>query len=199
VTVAEAAAALGAGALAIVPTDTVYGLAARPEGAAAIFDVKRRPRAKALPVLGASIEQLRAVAVLEGGASALAARAWPGALTLVVRRAAGFTADLGGRDDGTVAVRVPDHPVALELLRSTGPLAVTSANVSGEPPATTAAAACALAPGAVCLDGGTCDGAPSTVVKLVGDGAGGDVQVLRQGALPAEQVLAWFRSPSTGS
>lgn len=194
VTVAEAAAALRAGGLAIVPTDTVYGLAALPETAAAIFDVKRRPRDKALPVLGAATDQLGTVAILDERALALAARVWPGPLTVVVRRAPGFDADLGGSDDATVAVRVPDHPLALELLRSTGPLAVTSANVSGEPPATTAAAACSLAPDAVCLDGGTCDGAPSTVVKLVGD-----AQVLREGALAGDAVLRWLRLPRTGS
>ena len=193
-TVAEAAAAIRGGALAIVPTDTVYGLAALPAGAAAIFDVKRRPRDKALPVLGADARQLRRVAALDVVALALAQRAWPGPLTLVVRRAAGFTADLGGSDDGTVAVRVPSHPVVAELLRATGPLAVTSANISGEPPATTCAAACALAPDAVCLDGGTCDGAPSTVVNVLGE-----PEVLREGVLAAEEVLRWIRSASTGS
>lgn len=193
-TVAEAAAAVRAGALAIVPTDTVYGLGALPQAAVAIFDAKRRPRDKALPVLAADAAQLRGVGALDERALVLADRAWPGPLTLVVVRAPGFTADLGGSGDGTVAVRVPAHGVALELLRATGPLAVSSANVSGEAPATTAAAACALAPDAVCLDGGTCDGAPSTVVKLVGE-----PEVLREGALSAEEVLRWIRSPSTGS
>lgn len=187
-TVAEAAAAIRQGRLAIVPTDTVYGLAASPEAAAAIFDVKRRPRDKALPVLGSDADQLRRTAELDDLASSLTRRVWPGPLTLVVPRAPGFTADLGGDDPATVAVRVPAHPVALELLRVTGPLAVTSANVSGEPPATTFEAACALAPEAVCLDGGRCDGTPSTVVSLVGRPT-----VLREGALPAEEVLGWIR------
>lgn len=168
VTVEDAAAAIQSGALVVVPTDTVYGIAARPEAAAAIFDVKKRPREKALPVLGCDVLQLGAITELDDDARALAELYWPGSLTLVVRRATTFTADLGGADDDTVAVRVPAHDVALELLRTTGPLAVTSANVSGEPPATTYEEACALAPGLLCLDGGPCDGVPSTVLNLVG-------------------------------
>jgi L-threonylcarbamoyladenylate synthase len=193
VTIAAAAAAIRAGATAVIPTDTVYGLAATPASAGAIFGIKNRPRAKALPVLAAGAGALAGIAELDDVAQGLAAKAWPGPLTIVVRRAAAFTADLGG-DEETVAVRVPAHEVALELLRATGPLAVTSANVSGEPPATTCEAACALAPGAVCLDGGTCDGEPSTVVTLVGEPA-----VLREGALPADDVLGWIRSLRTGS
>ncbi|MDQ3915943.1 MAG: L-threonylcarbamoyladenylate synthase [Actinomycetota bacterium] len=187
----DVAAALGEGAVAIIPTDTVYGVAAAPERATILFELKRRPIEKALPVLGADLAQLRRVAELGDVALDLAARAWPGPLTLVVPRAAGFTADLGGTDDGTVAVRIPDHPTTLDLLRRTGPLAVTSANISGGRPATTCTAARGLWPGTACLDGGTCDGRPSTIVGLVGE-----PRVLREGALRADEVLSWVQGPT---
>lgn len=188
-TVAEAAAAIRNGAMAIIPTDTVYGIAAHPEAVAAIFRMKNRPRDKALPVLGVDVDQLGKVAELDDAARALAEEYWPGPLTIVVKRDQTFTADLGGTDTTTVAVRVPAHPVARELLRATGPLAVTSANVSGEPPATTYEEACALAPDLLCLDGGTCDGLPSTIVSLAGE-----PRVLRRGALDGDALLASVRS-----
>jgi L-threonylcarbamoyladenylate synthase len=194
VDVGTVAAAIAAGEVAILPTDTVYGVGALPDRARAIFELKRRPLEKALPVLGAGIEQLHAVAELGEAALDLAARAWPGPLTLVVPRARAFTADLGGTDPATVAVRVPRHPLALELLRRTGPLAVTSANLSGEPPAGTCGEAQSLWPGTPCLDGGPCDGTPSTVVSLLGE-----PKVLRAGELSEEQILGWIRSRSTGS
>lgn len=189
--IAEAADAIRSGAIVIVPTDTVYGIGARPEAAAAIFELKQRPRDKALPVLGSDVVQLGGIAELDDNARALADEHWPGPLTVVVTRTASFTADLGGTDSSTVAIRIPAHPLALELLRLTGPLAVTSANVSGEPPATTYEEACALAGGSavVCLDGGTCDGAPSTVLSLVGE-----PKVLRQGSL---DVTAWLSRTAT--
>lgn len=192
--VPEVAAALLGGAVAIVPTDTVYGVAALPDTALALFDLKRRPRDKALPVLGAGVADLRRVAVLDDVALALAERWWPGPLTLVVNRTRGFTADLGGAAASTVAVRVPAHPLTLELLKETGPLAVTSANISGEPPAATCDAAQALWPGTVCLDGGACDGSASTVVSLVGEPS-----VLREGGLAGDDVLGAVRDLRRGS
>lgn len=182
--IGETASAIRSGAVVVVPTDTVYGVGARPEAAAAIFDLKQRPRDKALPVLGSDVVQLGAIAELDDRARALAEKHWPGPLTLVVRRKPTFIAQLGGEDPTTVAVRVPAHPVTLELLRRTGPLAVTSANVSGEPPATTYEAACALAPDLVGLDGGVCDGVPSTILSLVGE-----PRVLRRGSL---DLTAWL-------
>ena len=190
----EVAAALRAGSVAVIPTDTVYGVAALPVCADAIFGLKRRSRAKALPVLGSGLEQLRSVAQVDEAVEELATRAWPGPLTIVLPRAGGFTADLGGIERDTIAVRVPAHPLTLELLRATGPLAVTSANVSGEPPASTFEDACSLFPLAVCLDGGTCDGSPSTIVSLVGE-----PRVLRVGELPEEDVLGWVRARRKGS
>jgi L-threonylcarbamoyladenylate synthase len=181
--------ALDAGQAIVIPTDTVYGVAARPEvpgAVAAIFRAKGRPEEKPLPVLAADQHAAHAVAELDERALALAERFWPGPLTIVLPRAAGFEWDLGGRAEGTVAVRVPAHEVALQLLRASGPLAVTSANLSGHPPATTVAAARAAlgTDVSVFLDGGTCDGLPSTVVSLVGK-----TSVLREGAIPEREVL----------
>lgn len=186
---AEIAAALAAGEVAILPTDTVYGLAASPRAPAAIarvFALKGRPGDKALPVLAASLDDLASVAVITPAAAAVARRFWPGPVTIVVERAAGFDPDLGGPGDGTVAVRIPDCKPALEVLAAAGPLAVTSANRSGAPPATTADGARAAFGDAVVhvLDGGTSAGTPSTVVSLVGG-----PRLLRSGALDPDSVL----------
>jgi len=184
--VEAAAAALMRGEVVVIPTDTVYGIAASPSDTRAvdaIFAVKGRERAKALPVLGASREDLAAVASFDARAGHLAARFWPGPLTLVLPRAPSFTADLGGTDDATVAVRVPRHPLTLDILRRCGPLAVTSANRSGEPAPSTAEEARAALRGhdIVIVDGGAGGSEPSTIVSLV-DG----FEVLREGALPLD-------------
>lgn len=189
--VERALEALRAGGLVVLPTDTVYGvgcLPGAPGGIAALFAAKGRPRAKAIPVLGARRADLAAVAVFDARADALAARFWPGPLTLVLPRAPGFDHDLGGEDLATVALRVPAHPLARALLSASGPLAVTSANRSGEPPAATVEQARAALGGAVAvyLDGGPSTGEPSTVARLT---AGG-VEVLRAGALDAAALNA---------
>jgi tRNA threonylcarbamoyl adenosine modification protein (Sua5/YciO/YrdC/YwlC family) len=185
-TLETALAELDAGRAVVIPTDTVYGLAVslRAAGAVArLFDIKGRPRSKAIPVLGHDAAALEAVASFDERART-AARLWPGPLTIVLRRAPGFEVDLGGTGS-TVAVRVPAHPIAEELLRLSGPLAVTSANISGEPPLTTAAAAEEVFGRTVTvLDGGACEGAPSTVVDLTGAAP----RVLREGALGAAQL-----------
>lgn len=190
---------LDAGNLVVIPTDTVYGIAARPDDPAAIaavFAAKGRPFDKPLPILAATLSDLDRVALL-GDVARRAARHWPGPLTLVVPRAPGFDPDLGGASGGgaqgewaqsrqsqAVAVRVPACELALELLRRTGPLAVTSANLSGDRPATTVAEARAALGGKVraYLDGGVCAGRPSTVVSLVGE-----IELLRAGPIPFEQ------------
>ena len=134
----DAAAAARRGELIVFPTDTVYGLGTRPDDPSAtarLFEAKQRPRDLELPVLVATIEAARGVAVFDERAERLASRLWPGPLTIVLPRgpnAAGW--DLGG-DPATVGVRAPHHPLALALLADTGPLAVTSANLSGQPPA----------------------------------------------------------------
>ncbi|MGH2729749.1 MAG: L-threonylcarbamoyladenylate synthase [Actinomycetota bacterium] len=168
----RAVEALLAGHVVVIPTDTVYGIAALPEIPAAVqavFRAKGRTADKPLPVLAASASDLADVAILNERGKKLAERFWPGPLTLVLPRAPAFIHDLGGNEGATVAVRVPDNVITFELLQATGPLAVTSANLSGHPPATTLRAARAALGGAVevGIDGGTCDGAPSSVVRLV--------------------------------
>jgi L-threonylcarbamoyladenylate synthase len=199
--VRRAAAALADGAVVAVPTDTVYGLAvdpAQPEAVARLFALKGRPDDVPLPVLVAGPEQVAMVAgALGPAAEALAARFWPGPLTLVVPRRPGFTVDLGGPPAArqTVGVRRPDHPVVVALCELLGPLAVTSANLHGAPPATTAAGVVEVFAGSdqprVVLDGGRCAGTPSTVVECRGPAS----RCLREGALAWEELHAG--SPAT--
>lgn len=174
----DAARALEGGGVVAVPTDTVYGLAARldrPRALQAIFTLKGRPPALALPVLVAGPEQLSlVVAAWPAAAATLAGAFWPGALTLVVPARPEVGPLLGG-DGATVGVRQPHRGDLAGLLSSTGPLAVTSANRHGSPPCSTAEQVRRdfPAPGApqgdslgvaVVVDGGRCDGTPSTVV-----------------------------------
>ena len=193
--VRAAADALGGGRIVGIPTDTVYGLAAdptRPGATAALFTAKARPTDLELPVLVADVEQANALAGPDGlppVASRLAERFWPGALTIVVRRRPGLEWDLGG-DDRTIGVRCPAHDVARTLCATVGPLATTSANRHGEPALTSAAGlAAAFGPELLVLDGGRCEGTPSTVV----DASGAPLRCLRQGAVSwaeIEQVAA---------
>lgn len=138
--VADAAATLGRGELVVLPTDTVYGIGARPDVDGAtdrLFTAKDRPRSLTLPVLVADVATARLVAELDDRADTAAAAWWPGPVTLVLPRTERSRAwDLGDERE-TIGVRVPSEPLALELLRATGPLAVTSANRSGEPPGRT--------------------------------------------------------------
>lgn len=136
--VALAAEALWAGRLVVVPTETVYGIASRPDDAAAterLFTAKRRPPDLNLPVLAAVADEALALGQASDVARALADELWPGPLTVVMRRSERSRGWRLGGDRATIGVRVPDHPMTLALLRETGPLAVTSANRSGEPPA----------------------------------------------------------------
>ncbi|MBA3252299.1 MAG: threonylcarbamoyl-AMP synthase [Geodermatophilaceae bacterium] len=139
--IAAAADAIAAGRLVVLPTDTVYGLGAdafAPEAVQRVLQAKGRGREMPVPVLvgsWAGIDGL--MTVVPDPVRRLVRAFWPGGLTLVVEHASTLAWDLGDAR-GTVAVRMPLHPVALELLERTGPLAVSSANVSGQPPATTA-------------------------------------------------------------
>ena len=193
--VALAAEALAEGSVVAVPTDTVYGLAvdpSRPEAVELLFALKERPADVALPVLVAGPDQVEALTgPLETAAQDLAGRFWPGPLTVVVPRRPGFDADLGGRRSARrmVGIRWPDHQLIQELCRRLGPLAVTSANIHGSVPATTAhlVARAFIGAGqpAVILDGGVCDGAPSTVVECRGSAS----RCLREGAVPWDEIL----------
>jgi L-threonylcarbamoyladenylate synthase len=186
----EVVAALLAGDPVVVPTDTVYGIAVdptRPGATDRLFAVKERPATVAVPVLATDAEQAFAMASdVPEAAVRLAARFWPGGVTLVVARRAGLDLDLGGDDDRTIGLRVPDHPIARRLTARVGPLATTSANRHGRPTPETASAVVAELGGAVAvvLDGGRCTGAPSTVVACREDG----VTVLREGRVPAATI-----------
>ena len=185
-----AANSLRGGGIAVIPTDTVYGIGCVPRLSGAVgkvFELKGRPADKAIAVLGDGVGALETVAEFDERAQRMARTFWPGPLTLVLPRVHGFSHDLGGVGDGSIAVRVPQHPVALELLSITGPLAVTSANLSGEAPATTVVEARAIFSDRVdaYVDGGTCTGLPSTVLALIGP-----PMVLREGSLERTTLLA---------
>lgn len=185
-----AADALRRGLLAVLPTDTVYGIAAdafTPAAVSALLAAKNRGRDMPVPVLVASRSALQAVAMsLPEPGRALIDAFWPGALSLVLRHTPHLAWDLGDTR-GTVMVRMPDHPLALELLRETGPLAVSSANRSGCPPATTCDQAHEQLDERVevYLDGGPTPAAvPSTIVDLTGD----EPRILRVGALAPDRL-----------
>jgi L-threonylcarbamoyladenylate synthase len=184
-----AVAALEAGHPVVVPTDTVYGLAAMPGiegGVRELFRIKGRSGDKPIAVLAGGVAGFAGIAMFDQRARALAARFWPGPLTLVVPRAPGCEVDLG-RGEG-VAVRVPSHAATLDLLGLAGPLAVTSANRSGAPPAHTVEEARSIFGDdvAVYLDGGRCAGEPSTVVSLLE----AQPKVLRPGPIALDGITA---------
>jgi len=189
VDVGKAADLLAAGMVVAIPTDTVYGLAVDPSQPGAVdrvFALKKRPGEVALPVLVTGWGQVEMVAgTLEGAAQGFAGQYWPGPLTLVVPRRGRFRADLGGElaASWTVGLRWPDHPVVQALCTAIGPLAVTSANRHAEPPATSAEDVIVAFTGddrlSAVLDGGVCDGAPSTVVECRGPMS----RCLREGAI----------------
>jgi L-threonylcarbamoyladenylate synthase len=165
--------ALEGGELVVFPTDTVYGVAARPDISGAtlkLFEAKRRPRDLTLPVLNAGLREAESVAAFDGRARLLATRFWPGGLTMVLPRRPPARAWYLGQERETVGVRVPAHDIALALLKRTGPLAVTSANLSGEPtPADCRGVRTTLGEAvAVYLCAGPRSGRPSTVVDLTG-------------------------------
>jgi L-threonylcarbamoyladenylate synthase len=186
----EAGAAVRRGELVVIPTDTVYGVAAdafTPSAVEALLSAKGRDRAMPVPVLVASPEMLDAlVDQLPASARALIDEFWPGALTVVVRHTAHLAWDLG-ETRGTVAVRMPNHEVARELIAQTGPLAVSSANRTGNlAPATMLDARLQLgATIAVYLDGGPSgESVPSTIVDVTAERP----RVLRAGAIDAERL-----------
>lgn len=188
----EAVVALRMDKLVVIPTDTVYGVAAalNERAIANIFEAKGRPEDKPIPVLGGAARDLETIVEFNDSARKLAARYWPGPLTLILPRAEGFDLDLGAHTP-TVAVRVPKEPRAIELLRKTGPLAVTSANISGEREAQTIDEARSALGSKVGLyiDGGRCAGKPSTIAFVAGER-----RVLREGAISEREILQMFTS-----
>lgn len=188
--IAAAALAVQRGQLVVLPTDTVYGIgtdAFSPDAVRRLLAAKGRGRDMPPPVLVSAATTLDALAVgVPSYARALVEALWPGPLTLVCRQQPSLQWDLGDTR-GTVAVRMPDHEVAIELLARTGPMAVSSANKSGLPAATDADAAESMLGDAVevLLDAGESAGeVPSTIVDVTGETG----RVLRLGAVSLERL-----------
>lgn len=188
----EAAAdALRRGLVVVIPTDTVYGVAVDPtvDGATTrLFDAKRRPFDVRLPVLVDSVEQATEVADVDSRARALMARFWPGGLTIVLPMRTGVDLVLGdGAGIPTIGVRCPNHDVPQQLCAAVGPLATTSANLHGQATPPTAAEVEGLFGDsvAVVVDGGPCQGEPSTVVDLTGT----TPRLVREGTVSWSDVL----------
>ena len=178
------------GDLVVLPTDTVYGLGAdafKPWAVTALLEAKGRDRQMPPPVLVGTRATLDGLVFnLPDTARDLVEAFWPGALTIVVEHAPSLQWDLGDLD-GTVAVRMPLHPVALEVLRETGPMAVSSANLTGQPAAITAEEARSQLGFAVSvyLEAGECpDRTPSTIVDVTGTVP----RLLRAGAIPLSKL-----------
>jgi len=191
--IARAAEMLKRGELVVMPTETVYGLAAdarNEKAVAAIFEAKGRPQDNPLIVHISDLSELQAlVSAVPESAKALAAAYWPGPLTMILPRGNSIPAVVSAGLD-TVAVRLPSHPVARALIRESGcPLAAPSANLSGSPSPTTAAHVAADLNGRVSaiVDGGACDvGLESTVVSLTGK----TPRLLRPGGITLSQLQA---------
>lgn len=192
----QARQTIGRGALVVLPTDTVYGIAADAFNAIAVqrlLDAKGRTRQSPPPVLVAGVAMVRAlVAELPAAVDDLISAFWPGGLTVVLPAQPSLNWDLG-ETQGTVAVRMPDHHIALELIEETGPLAVSSANLTGEPAALDCADARQMLGDRVdvYLDAGPASvGVASTILDatpLVGGGAG-RLRVLREGAIDLSRI-----------
>ena len=188
--------AIGRGELVVIPTDTVYGVAADAFSANAVqrlLDAKGRTRQMPPPVLVAGVATLRAlVAEVPEPVDRLVERFWPGGLTIVLPAQPSLSWDLG-ETRGTVAVRMPAHRIALELLEETGPLAVSSANLTGRAAAISAEDAEQMLGESVAVylaDGLSSNGVASTIIdatSLVGDGEP-LVRVLRDGAVSRAEL-----------
>lgn len=187
-----AVGAVKSGRLVVLPTDTVYGIGADAfdsDAVTALLAAKGRGRDMPVGVLVGSWHTIEGLAhAVSQHARELIRAFWPGALSLVVRQAPSLQWDLGDAR-GTVMLRMPLHPVAIELLRETGPMAVSSANISGRPPATTAVEAREqLGPQVqVYLDGGR---APQQAASTIVDLTGHMPRVLREGPISAAAIAA---------
>ncbi|MDR1790400.1 MAG: threonylcarbamoyl-AMP synthase [Propionibacteriaceae bacterium] len=186
-----AVAAIKAGELIVIPTDTVFGIAAdalNPDAVQALLDAKGRGRQQPPPVMVAEPFMLRSLGKVTPEAKYLAETFWPGALTLVIAAHPELHLDLGDRGE-TIAVRVPNADWLRELLRQTGPLAVSSANLTGQPAAHSAADAEAQLGESVALyvdeTAGAAGQLPSTIVDVTVAGAW---QILREGALSETDI-----------
>ena len=193
--IARAVERLVSGGVVAIPTDTIYGIgavASNRDATASLFALKSRSSSASLPVLVPDVATARLLVVDPDSKLDRLARAfWPGALTVVLPRRAGVDFALGG-DPDTIGIRCPANDVALALLAQTGPLAVTSANRSGDEPATTPAEVEAVFGSRVLvLDGGICDAPASSVVSLVHP----TPAVLRQGSIDERTILEALARP----
>jgi len=188
--------AIGRGEVVVMPTDTVYGIAAdafNPEAVQRLLDAKGRTRQSPPPVLIPNIATLAALAAaVPAPVQALAEAFWPGGLTIITRANPSLNWNLG-ETGGTVALRIPDQEIALEILQETGPLAVSSATLTGRPAARTAAEAQAMLGDsvAVYLEAGLVpgDGTASTIVDATNvTESGGSLRILRAGAVQREAI-----------
>ena len=191
---AKAAEAVRDGKLVVLPTDTLYGIGADAfdrVAVQALLSAKGRGRHMPPPVLVGDIRTIDGLAIdVPDYVRALVERFWPGPLTVVLKAQPSLTWDLGDTN-GTVALRMPDHPLALELLREVGPMAVSSANVTGWPAARTMVDAATQLGSAVFvyLDGGPVgEGLPSTIVDCTTQ----PPAILREGALSVEQLSPYL-------
>lgn len=190
--IAAAIDAVRGGRLVVLPTDTVYGIGAdafNAAGVTALLAAKRRGRDMPVGVLVGSWNSIDGLALIVPDTARELIRAfWPGALSLIVTQAPSLQWDLG-EARGTVMVRMPLHPVALEVLKAVGPMAVSSANVSGGSPAVEAAEAQSQLGESVdvYLDAGPAEqGTASTIVDLTGPAP----RIVRTGPVTAEQIGA---------
>jgi len=184
-----ALAVLAAGELIVFPTDTLYGLAGQINETSLqkIFAAKRRPEEKAIPVLVGSLDQLSGLAsLIKPEVLALMHAYWPGPLTLVLPKKEGLPPSLSPYPG--LAVRMPDHSFAINLLQQSGPLAVTSANISGGPNPFTAEEVYAQLNGrvALILDGGKLPGGKASTIV---DCQSREPLLLREGPIPFEDIL----------
>lgn len=188
--------AIGRGELIVMPTDTVYGVAAdafTPAAVQRLLDAKGRDRTSPPPVLIPGTATLHALAAeVPGPVVRLAEAFWPGALTIVLRANPALDWDLG-ETGGTVALRIPDNPLAIELLQETGPLAVSSANLTGQPAAQTVSEAQGMLADSVTvyLDDGprSSGGVSSTIIdatQVTEDG--GSIGILRLGGVTRDAI-----------
>lgn len=198
--------AIAQGELVVLPTDTVYGLAAdafSPAAVEKLLEAKGRTRSSPPPVLIGSMDALGALAEsVPDVVGALGKKFWPGGLTIILDAQPSLAWDLGDTL-GTVAVRIPNHPLALELLAETGPLAVSSANLTGQAPANTAAEAKEQLGGrvSVYLEAGPVRGIASTIIDATGLARGtGGVRIVRSGAVTVvalRKILGDSLEPAT--
>ena len=191
-----ARAAIGRGELVVMPTDTVYGIAAdafQPSAVKALVEAKGRTLAAPPPVLVPGIQTLDALAEhVPDSVRALVDAFWPGPLTVILPARSTLDWDLG-ETRGTVALRMPDDRIALELLSETGPLACSSANLTGQPPARTGAEAFeALGEAvAVVLDAGERGETASTIIDATTlDRPEGRLRIVREGVIAREAIIA---------